>query len=125
MPMICRWSKLFTRTVKVSLKYNQVLILGIQVWLQSNKKVNCQICGDYKLTVNGVAKLNTYPLPRIEGLFSSLSAGKYFSELDLTQAYLQLPLDEASRKYITINIQKGLALVFSCNMTNNTIKDLD
>ena len=60
-----------------------------------------RICGDYKLTVNGVAKLDTYPLPRIEDLFSSLSGGKYFSKLDLAQAYLQLPLDEASRKYVT------------------------
>ena len=67
-----------------------------------------RICGDYKLTVNGVAKLDTYPLPRIEDLFSSLSGGKYFSKLDLAQAYLQLPLDEASRKYVTINTQKGL-----------------
>ena len=28
--------------------------------------------------------------------------------LDLAQTYLQLPLDEASKKYITINTQKGL-----------------
>ena len=55
-----------------------------------------------------MAKLDTYPLPRIEDLFSSLSGGKYFSKLDLAQAYLQLPLDEASRKYVTINTQKGL-----------------
>ena len=74
--------------------------------LKQNGRV--QICGDYKLTVNGVAKLDTYPLPRIEDLFSSLSWGKYFSNLDLAQAYLQLPLDEASRKYVTINTQKRL-----------------
>ena len=67
-----------------------------------------RICGDYKLTVNEVAKLDTYPLPCIEDLFSSLSGGKYFSKLDLAQAYLQLPLDEASRKYVTINTQKDL-----------------
>ena len=67
-----------------------------------------RICGDYKLTVNAVAKLDTYPLPRIDDLFTSLSGGKYFSKLDLAQAYLQLPLDEASRKYVTVNTQKGL-----------------
>ena len=44
----------------------------------------------------------------IEDLLSSLSGGKYFSKLDLAQAYLKLPLDEASRKYVTINTQKGL-----------------
>ena len=62
----------------------------------------------YKLTVNKVAKLDTNPLPCIEDLFSSQSRGKYFSKLDLVQPYLQLPLDEASRKYVTINAQKGL-----------------
>ena len=31
-----------------------------------------------------------------------------YVEVDLAQAYLQLPLDEASRKYVTINTQKGL-----------------
>ena len=66
------------------------------------------ICGDYKLTVNSVAKLDTYPQPHIDNLFTSLSGGKYFSKLDLAQAYLQLPLDEDSRKYVTINTQKGL-----------------
>ena len=39
---------------------------------------------------------------------TSSSGGKYFSKLDLAQAYLQLPPDDASRKYIIINTQKGL-----------------
>ena len=46
-----------------------------------------RICGDYKLTVNRVAKLDTYPLPRITDLFASLAGGTLFSKLDLTQAY--------------------------------------
>ena len=45
------------------------------------------ICGDYKLTVNQAAKTDTYPLPRIEDLFASLSGGKSFSKLDLAHAY--------------------------------------
>jgi len=61
-----------------------------------------RICDDYKLTVNAVAKLDMHPLPRIDDLFTG---GKYFSKLDLAQAYLQLPLEEDSR---TINTQKGL-----------------
>ena len=43
-----------------------------------------RICGDYKLTVNKVAKLEVYPLPRIDELFASLSGGQTFSKLDLS-----------------------------------------
>ena len=35
-----------------------------------------RICGDFKLTVNKVAKLDTYPLPKIEKLFSQLAVAK-------------------------------------------------
>ena len=56
-----------------------------------------RICGDYKVTINRAAKLETYPIPRIEELFTALSGGKLFSKLDLSHAYLQVPLDEASR----------------------------
>ena len=34
-----------------------------------------RICGDYKLTVNRVAKTDSYPLPYIEDLFASLIGG--------------------------------------------------
>ena len=37
-----------------------------------------------------------------------MSGGKYFSKLDLRDAYLQLPLDTASKQYVTINTHRGL-----------------
>ena len=67
-----------------------------------------RICGDYKLTVNWAAKIDTYPLPRIDDLFAALAGGKAFSKLDLAHAYQQVPLEETARKYVTINTQKGL-----------------
>ena len=67
-----------------------------------------RLCGDYKLTVNRAAKLDTYPLPNINDLFASLSGGRKFSKLDLAHAYMQLPLHPDSKKFVTINTQKGL-----------------
>ena len=67
-----------------------------------------RLCGDYKVTVNPVLLTDTYPLPRPDDLFAALAGGKIFSKLDLKHAYLQIPLDEASKKYTTINTQKGL-----------------
>ena len=65
-----------------------------------------RICGDYKVTLNQAAKTDTYPLPKIEDLFTSLD--KLFSKMDLASAYLQIPLDEQSKEYTTINTHKGL-----------------
>ena len=67
-----------------------------------------RICGNYKVTINRALILDTYPLPRVEDLFSALSGGTVFSKLDLSHAYLQLPLDDASKPYTTISTHKGL-----------------
>ena len=66
------------------------------------------VCGDYKLTANKVSKTDMYPLPKIEKLFASLSGGQTFTKLDLSHAYLQVPLAEESQKYLVINTHKGL-----------------
>ena len=67
-----------------------------------------RICGDYKLTVNKVSKLEQYPIPRVDDLFASLSGGQKFTKLDMRHAYHQIPLEEESRKYVTVNTHKGL-----------------
>lgn len=71
-------------------------------------KQNVRICGDFKQTVNPVAKLDRYPIPRVEDLFAKLAGGKAFTKLDLSQAYLQVPLDEESRKLVVVNTHKDL-----------------
>lgn len=65
-----------------------------------------RVCGDYKLTVNRVSKLEEYPLPRVEDLFTTLPGGKLFTKLDMSQAYQQLLLDEESKEYVTVNTHK-------------------
>ena len=67
-----------------------------------------RICGDYKVTANLVAKQDSYPLPRVGDLFAKVSGGRIFSKLDLRHAYLQIDLDEESKKFTTINTHKGL-----------------
>ena len=66
------------------------------------------ICGDYKVTINQASKVDTYPLPRIEDLLSSLAGGKTFSKLDLAHAYQQIVLEAEAQQLVTIYTQKGL-----------------
>lgn len=56
------------------------------------------ICGDYKVTVNRVAKVGTYSLPRIADHFASLARGRVFSKLDISHAYQQMLLAEGIKK---------------------------
>ena len=47
---------------------------------------NVRLCGDYKVTVNKAAKIDHYPIPKIDDLFASLSGGEKFTKLDLSHA---------------------------------------
>nr|XP_034311360.1 uncharacterized protein K02A2.6-like [Crassostrea gigas] len=45
------------------------------------KNGQVRLCGDYKVTINPVMKVDQYPLPRIQDIFASLAGGKKFSSL--------------------------------------------
>ena len=65
-------------------------------------------CGDFEQTVNSTAKVDRYPLPKIENVFSKLAGGQIFSKLNFSQVYQQVLLDKETKKFVTINTQKGL-----------------
>lgn len=46
--------------------------------IEKSDKAVC-ICGDYKVTVNRVSKLDIYPIPKTEDLFAILRGGEHFS----------------------------------------------
>ena len=73
-------------------------------------KTDCsvKVCGDYKLTVNKVSKLDGYPIPKLDDLCTKLAGGQPFTELDLSHVYEQTLVDEGSREFLTINTHKGL-----------------
>ena len=64
-----------------------------------------RICGDYKLTVNRAAKLDTYHLQCIVDLLASLSGGKVLPSLTW---HMPAQLDEESRKLVFVNTHRGL-----------------
>eukprot|EP00731_Ephydatia_muelleri_P004930 Em0002g1106a len=67
-----------------------------------------RMCGDFKVTVNQCLDIEQYPLPKIDELYANLQGGERFTILDLSEAFLQMDLDEGSRKYLVVNTHRGL-----------------
>ncbi|XP_071638445.1 uncharacterized protein [Temnothorax longispinosus] len=67
-----------------------------------------RICGNFKLTLNPCLIKDRHPIPLIDEIFIALRNGKTFSQIDLQHAYMQIPVEESSRDYLTIITHKGL-----------------
>lgn len=63
---------------------------------------------DYKRTLNPHLQVDCYPLPKPKDIFVSMSKGKIFAVVDLSEAYLQLKVEEDSQKYLVMNTPLGL-----------------
>ena len=66
------------------------------VVLVSKKDGSVRFCVDYR-KVNLLTTRDVYPLPRIDDCLAALSGGRFFSTLDLTAGYNQLPMDPMSK----------------------------
>ena len=71
------------------------------------KNGGVRICVDMRLA-NEVIKRVRHPIPTVEDISFELNGAKYFSKLDLSQAYHQLELDAPSRYITTFSTHIGL-----------------
>lgn len=67
-----------------------------------------RVCGDYSTGLNASLESHQYPLPNPEDIIANLSSAQYFSHIDLSDAYLQIPVDDNSKHLLTINTHIGL-----------------
>ena len=67
-----------------------------------------RICADYSTGLNERLEANKYPLPTPDEIIAKLAGSQYFSTIDLSDAYLQIEVEEQSQKVLTINTHKGL-----------------
>jgi len=65
-----------------------------------------RICADFSTGLNASLEPN-HPLPLPDEIFSQLSNCKYFTHLDLADAFLQIEIEEDSKKFLTINTHRG------------------
>ena len=60
--------------------------------------------GTYRFCVvyrdlNKVTRRDAYPIPNMDTILDKLRQARYLIKIDLRQAYYQIPLEKASRKY--------------------------
>lgn len=67
-----------------------------------------RVCGDYSTGLNASLEPHQYPLPNPEDIIANLSSAQFFSHIDLSDAYLQVPVDDNSKHLLTINTHIGL-----------------
>ena len=79
--------------------------MGIYVKKKNNK---IRVCADFLTGLKECLRDHTYPLPTPDEIFSKLNGGKVFSKIDLSEAYLQVKVEEECTKYLTIHTHRGL-----------------
>ena len=89
--------------------------INFSEWIASTVHVKKQsdqirVCADFStgLNVEKALQDHYYPLPSPEEIFNILNGGKNFSKIDLSDAYLQIEVDEESSKLLCINTHRGL-----------------
>ena len=52
-------------------------------------------------------KLDSFPLPRVDGLLDQLGKSRHFTTLDLAAGYWQIQMDEESQEKTTFVVHDG------------------
>ncbi|XP_052901552.1 uncharacterized protein LOC128309209 [Anopheles moucheti] len=73
---------------------------------KANGKI--RLCGDYSTGLNAALHPHEYPLPLPQDIFSKLDRCVTFTQIDLSDAFLQVEIEEKSRPPLTINTHRGL-----------------
>lgn len=58
--------------------------------------------------LNNALECDRHSLPHPDDLFAELAEARYFTHLDLSAAYLEVEVEEESRKLLTVNTHRGL-----------------
>ena len=90
-----------------------------RVVMVKKKNGKLRFCLDFR-GLNKLTKKDVYPLPRIDDSLASLQTGKYFTTLDLSAGYWQIPMNEDSIEKTAFITQSGLFefLVLPFGLTN-------
>ena len=75
--------------------------------LVSKKDGTVRFCIDFR-KINKATVFDSEPMPELEGVFASMSGCTYFSKIDLTKGYWQIPLTDSARELTAFETPLGL-----------------
>ena len=70
------------------------------------KNGDIRMCVDYR-ALNAKTSRPIFPIPSSEELFDTLGGSKYFSSLDLSSGYYQVPMKETDQEKTAFNTKRG------------------
>ena len=73
----------------------------------AKKDGGVRLCGDYR-RLNSITKVDAEPMSDCRSIFARLAGSRWFSKLDLTKGFFQIPLDAESRKLTAFATPEGL-----------------
>ena len=91
------------------------------------KDGSVRVCVDFRKT-NQLAHLDAYPMPRIDEILDRLGSATYFSVVNLTRRYWQVPMSSSSQSLTAFSSPVGLfeftVMPFGLNSAPATFKCL-
>ena len=92
----------FIRSEVRKLLDNKIISPSCSPWraqvLVASRDTKPRMVIDYSQTINRYTFPDAYPTPKIDQLVNDIASNKYFTKIDLSSAYHQLPLLEADKK---------------------------
>ena len=101
------------------------------VVIVQNKDESIRVTVDYR-KINPHVNVDNFPMPDRDIVIEKLSNSKFLTKLDLTKAYLQMPLSEGSRKYTSFVTEFGqyefcvvpFGIKFASGLCNRVISNM-
>lgn len=91
--------------------YNNNLTLAARRTMDGTV-IKYRVCLDPRELNNNLEEIDRFPLPLITDIIDKAAGHKYFTTIDLSQAYHRMPIDEESRKYTAFTYE-GKQYVFA------------
>ncbi|KAK6763535.1 hypothetical protein RB195_024019 [Necator americanus] len=92
-------------TVRISVEHSE---WATPIVVVKKKSGQIRLCGDFSTGLNDALQLHQHPLPTAEDVFTKLNGRQLFTQIDFTEAYLQVEVEEESKEMLTINTHRGL-----------------